>query len=123
MKSINKIILVGHLGAKPENRYTPQGVSTSSFSIATNETWYDSEKNKYLKKKKEIHFCLHVVISILEYQTANTGIVKKQPITCYLFGASGKSPKVGGFQLINYANLVTMFISIHMRIICQWQET
>ena len=47
MKSINKIILVGHLGAKPENRYTPQGVSTSSFSIATNETWYDSEKNKH----------------------------------------------------------------------------
>ena len=47
MKSVNKIILVGHLGAKPENRYTPQGVSTSSFSIATNETWYDSEKNKH----------------------------------------------------------------------------
>jgi len=47
MNSVNKIILVGHLGAKPEGRYTPQGVSTASFSIATNETWYDSDKKKH----------------------------------------------------------------------------
>ena len=47
MKSVNKIILIGHLGAKPEGRYTPQGVSTASFSIATNETWYDSDKIKH----------------------------------------------------------------------------
>ena len=44
MKSINKIILIGHIGAKPEGRYTPQGISTASFSLATNETWYDNEK-------------------------------------------------------------------------------
>ena len=47
MKSINKVILIGHLGAKPEGRYTPQGISTASFSIATNESWYDSDKNKH----------------------------------------------------------------------------
>ena len=47
MKSINKIILIGHVGAKPEGRYTPKGVSTASFSLATNELWYDIEKNKH----------------------------------------------------------------------------
>ncbi len=47
MKSVNKIILIGHLGAKPEGRYTPQGISTASFSIATNEVWYDHDKNKH----------------------------------------------------------------------------
>ena len=47
MKSINKIILIGHIGAKPEGRYTPQGISTASFSLATNETWSDNEKNKH----------------------------------------------------------------------------
>ena len=47
MKSVNKIILIGHLGAKPEGRYTPQGVSTASFSMATNEIWYDSNKKKH----------------------------------------------------------------------------
>ena len=47
MKNINKIILIGHVGAKPEGRYTPKGISTASFSVATNELWYDSEKNKH----------------------------------------------------------------------------
>ena len=39
--SINKIILVGHLGANPLSKHTPQGKTSSSFSIATNETWKD----------------------------------------------------------------------------------
>ena len=47
MKSINKIILIGHLGAKPEGRYTPQGISTASFSLATNETWVDINNKKH----------------------------------------------------------------------------
>ena len=47
MKSVNKIILIGHLGAKPEGRYTPSGVSTASFSIATNEVWLDADQKKH----------------------------------------------------------------------------
>ena len=45
MKNINKIILIGRLGAKPEGRYTPQGVSVASFSLATNESWTDVDNN------------------------------------------------------------------------------
>ena len=44
--SINKVILVGHIGNKPEGRYTPSGTSTASFSLATNESWIDSDKGK-----------------------------------------------------------------------------
>ena len=47
MKSVNKVILIGHLGAKPEGRYTQQGVSTASFSLATNGFWVDSNKQKH----------------------------------------------------------------------------
>ena len=47
MKSINKIILIGRLGAKPESRYTKQGVSSVSFSLATNEIWVDADKQKH----------------------------------------------------------------------------
>ena len=57
MKSVNKVILVGHLGAKPEGRYTPQGVSTASFSLATNELWVGSDKKK--QEHTEWH---HVVV-------------------------------------------------------------
>ena len=47
MKSINKIILIGHLGAKPEGRYTQNGISTASFSLATNESWMGQDKQKH----------------------------------------------------------------------------
>ena len=51
--SVNKVILVGHIGNKPEGRYTPSGTSTASFSLATNESWIDSEKEK--KEHTEWH--------------------------------------------------------------------
>ena len=44
--SVNKVILVGHIGNKPEGRYTPSGISTASFSLATNESWIDAENVK-----------------------------------------------------------------------------
>ena len=44
--SINKVILIGHIGNKPEGRYISSGTSTASFSLATNESWIDSENGK-----------------------------------------------------------------------------
>ena len=41
--SLNKVILIGRLGATPEGRYTPKGQATTSFSIATNERWKTTE--------------------------------------------------------------------------------
>ena len=51
--SVNKVILVGHIGNKPEGRYTPSGTSTASFSLATNEVWIDNDKEK--KERTEWH--------------------------------------------------------------------
>ena len=36
MATLNKIILIGNLGSDPEMRYTPDGKSVTSFSMATN---------------------------------------------------------------------------------------
>ena len=44
--SVNKVILVGHIGNKPEGRYTPNGISTVSFSLATNESWIGADNEK-----------------------------------------------------------------------------
>ncbi len=44
--SINKVIVVGRIGNKPEGRYTPSGTSTARFSVATNESWMDSDNNR-----------------------------------------------------------------------------
>jgi single-strand DNA-binding protein len=41
-KSINKVILVGNVGADPEVKYTPSGIPVGKFSLATNDRF----KNK-----------------------------------------------------------------------------
>ena len=38
---VNKVILVGHLGADPEMRYTQSGSGVCEMRIATNESWTD----------------------------------------------------------------------------------
>ncbi len=44
-KSVNKVILLGHLGKDPEVKYTPSGTAIAKFSLATNERYKDKEGN------------------------------------------------------------------------------
>ena len=39
--SVNKVILVGNLGAEPEIRHTKDGRPIANLRVATNETWKD----------------------------------------------------------------------------------
>jgi single-strand DNA-binding protein len=41
--SVNKVILVGHLGKDPESRFSQDGAKIISFSIATGESWKDKQ--------------------------------------------------------------------------------
>ena len=43
MASVNKVILIGNLGADPELRYTPSGAAVANFNIATTEKWKDKD--------------------------------------------------------------------------------
>lgn len=49
MASVNKVILVGNLGADPESRFAPSGDAICNISVATTETW----KDKNTGDKKE----------------------------------------------------------------------
>ena len=42
-RGINKVILVGTLGADPKTSAMPSGSSVTNVSIATNESWKDKE--------------------------------------------------------------------------------
>ena len=44
--SINRVILIGHVGQNPEIKYTTSGYAVSTFSLATNEVWLSPEKKK-----------------------------------------------------------------------------
>ena len=43
---VNKVILVGNLGADPELRYTASGTAVAKFRIATSETYTDRQGAK-----------------------------------------------------------------------------
>jgi single-strand DNA-binding protein len=45
-KSLNKVLLIGHVGKDPEVRFTGSGTPVASFSLATNESWKDAEGNQ-----------------------------------------------------------------------------
>ena len=42
-RGVNKVILVGNLGADPETRYTASGSAITSIRIATSEQWKDKQ--------------------------------------------------------------------------------
>ncbi|PJB47335.1 MAG: single-stranded DNA-binding protein, partial [Chloroflexi bacterium CG_4_9_14_3_um_filter_45_9] len=42
MASLNKVMLIGNVGNDPEMRYTPGGNPVTSFSVATNRRYTDS---------------------------------------------------------------------------------
>lgn len=46
MASVNKVILVGNLGADPEIRYLPSGEAVANLRLATTDTWKDKDGNK-----------------------------------------------------------------------------
>jgi single-strand DNA-binding protein len=50
---INKVILVGNLGADPEVRYTQSGTAIANFRVATTETWKKPDGSK--EEKTEWH--------------------------------------------------------------------
>ena len=50
---VNKVILVGNLGADPDMRYTPSGQGVCELRLATSESWND--KNGQRQERTEWH--------------------------------------------------------------------
>jgi single-strand DNA-binding protein len=45
-RGINKVIIVGNLGADPETRYTGSGTAITSLRLATSEAWTDKQSGE-----------------------------------------------------------------------------
>ncbi|MGA1198000.1 MAG: single-stranded DNA-binding protein [Candidatus Latescibacterota bacterium] len=43
---VNKVIILGNVGADPELRYTPGGAAVTNFNVATNESWTDNNSER-----------------------------------------------------------------------------
>jgi single-strand DNA-binding protein len=53
-RGINKVILIGNLGADPETRSMPSGMTVANIRIATSESWKDKQSGEQ-KERTEWH--------------------------------------------------------------------
>jgi len=53
-RSVNKVILLGHLGKDAETRFTPSGAAVTNFTVATNRRWKDQQTNEW-KEETDWH--------------------------------------------------------------------
>ncbi len=49
-RGLNKVMIIGNLGAEPEIRFTAGGSPIANFSIATSETWRDKQSGEQQEK-------------------------------------------------------------------------
>lgn len=45
-RGVNKVVLIGNLGADPETRYMPSGSAVTNIRIATSESWKDKDSGE-----------------------------------------------------------------------------
>lgn len=80
-RGINRVTLVGHLGASPEMRSTQSGSHVTTFSLATHETWRD-RATQAVQERTEWH---RVVLFARLAEIANQYLSKGSQV--YIEGA------------------------------------
>ncbi len=71
--SLNKVMIIGHLGQDPEIRYTPTGLPVVNFSVATDEAYVDKEG----KRQERVEW--HRVV-----------VIGKPALTCHEYLRKGR---------------------------------
>ena len=54
MRSVNKVIVLGHLGKDADTKFTPSGVAVTKFSVATSRRWKDGQTEEW-KEETDWH--------------------------------------------------------------------
>jgi single-strand DNA-binding protein len=68
-RSVNKVILVGHLGRDAETKFTPGGVSVTSFSVATSRRWKDQQSGEWKEETDWSNVTLWRAENLAQYLT------------------------------------------------------
>jgi single-strand DNA-binding protein len=81
MASVNKVILVGNLGADPETKYLPSGDPVTQFRLATTDRWKDKQSGE-MKEATEWH-----TVVFFGRRAEVAGEYLKKGSACYVEGA------------------------------------
>jgi single-strand DNA-binding protein len=87
--SLNRAMIIGHLGQDPEIRYTPSGLPVVKFSLATDETYLDKAG------KRQERVVWHRIV-----------VIGKLALTCNEYLKKGRQVFVeGGYSIGSGSNL------------------
>lgn len=68
-RSVNKVILIGHLGRDAETKFTPGGAAVTRFSVATNRRWKDKDSGEWKEETDWSNIVLWRSESLANYLT------------------------------------------------------
>lgn len=68
-RSVNKVILVGHLGRDAETKFTPGGAALTTFSVATSRRWKDQQSGEWKEETDWSNVTLWRSEKLAEYLT------------------------------------------------------
>ena len=116
-RSVNKVILIGHLGRDAETKFTPSQVACTKFSVATNRRWKDQQTGEWKEETDWANVVLWRSENVGQYLTKGKQVYvegrlqthswddkdgKKQYMTevvadeVILLGGRGEGPPTGG---------------------------
>ena len=87
-RSVNKVILVGHLGRDAETKFTPAGVAVTKFSVATNRRWKDQQTGEWKDETDWANVVLWRKENLANYLTKG----KQVYVPCDLLNAGANFP-------------------------------
>jgi len=68
-RSVNKVILIGHLGRDAETKFTPGGAAVSRFSVATSRRWKDQQSGEWKEETDWSNVTLWRQEAVAQYLT------------------------------------------------------
>jgi single-strand DNA-binding protein len=68
-RSVNKVILVGHLGRDAETKFTPGGAAVTRFSVATSRRWKDKDSGEWKEETDWSNVVLWRAENVANYLT------------------------------------------------------
>jgi single-strand DNA-binding protein len=68
-RSVNKVILIGHLGRDAETKFTPAGNACTRFSVATSRAWKDPQSEEWKEETNWTNVIAWRKESLAEYLT------------------------------------------------------
>jgi single-strand DNA-binding protein len=66
-RSVNKVILIGHLGRDAETKFTPSGAAATRFSVATSRRWKDQQSGDWKEETNWTNVVLWRSEKLAEY--------------------------------------------------------